>query len=114
MKKVIVSPTQNIFEVLGRHPDEAANLLLRSRLMGELKQYIIENKLSLRKAAALFDVAHPRISDLMQSRIDKFGIDYLVNLLAKIGKRVTVQIEDQKGVPAASQETGLCVKNKKR
>ncbi|MEM8485873.1 MAG: XRE family transcriptional regulator [Bacteroidota bacterium] len=104
MKKVAVSPTQNIFEVLGRRPDEAANLLIRSRLMGEIKQYIIENKLSLRKAAALFDVAHPRISDLMQGRIDKFGIDYLVNLLAKIGKSVTVQVESTKDAPATSPE----------
>ena len=102
MKKVTVSPTQNIFEVLGRHPDEAANLLIRSRLMGELRQYITENKLSLRKAAALFDVAHPRISDLMQGRIDKFGIDYLVNLLSKVGKSVTVQVENKKDAPAAS------------
>ena len=93
MKKVTVSPDENIFEVLGSHPDEAANLLIRSQLMGELKQYILDNQLSLRKAASFFEVTHPRISDLMQGRIDKFGIDYLVNLLAKAGKRVTIQIE---------------------
>ncbi len=94
MKKIVVNQDQNIFEVLGRNPEEAANLLIRSQLMGELKQYILDNNLSLRKAAVFFEVTHPRISDLLQGRIDKFGIDYLVNMLTKTGKRVTIQIED--------------------
>ncbi len=94
MEQVKVDADDNIFEVLGFEADEAANLLIRSQLMGELKQYIRDQDLSLRKAAKFFDTSHARVSDLMQGRIDKFKIDYLVNLLAKIGKRVKIHIED--------------------
>ena len=89
-----VSAGDNIFETLGHAPEEAANLLIRSRLMGELKQFIRDNKMSLRKAATFFDISHPRISDLMKGRIDRFGIDYLVDMAHKAGKRVTILIED--------------------
>ena len=94
MKSVHVNPDENIFEVLGFEAEEAANLLIRSQLMGELKQYIRDKEMSLREAADFFGTSHPRISDLMQGRINKFKIDYLIGLLSKTGKRVTLQIED--------------------
>lgn len=94
MKSVRVGPDENIFEVLGFEGEEAANLLIRSQLMGEIKQYIRDKEMSLRAAAEHFGTSHPRISDLMQGRIDKFKIDYLIGLLSKTGKRVKIQIED--------------------
>ena len=40
------------------------------------------------KAAEVFGVHQPRISDLMRGKINKFTIDMLVNMLARIGKPV--------------------------
>lgn len=94
MKKETVGPGSNVFEALGRSPEVAANLLIRSQLMGNLKQYIKDNGMSLRVAGDFFGIAHPRISDLMQGNIDKFTIDYLVNMTCKTGKRVTLIVED--------------------
>ena len=94
MKSVTVGPNDNIFEVLGFEAEEAANLLIRSRIMSELQQFIKDSEMTLRGAADHFGVSHPRISDLMKGRIDKFKIDYLVNLLSKTGKRMTIHIED--------------------
>ncbi len=97
MDSVTVGPDDNLFEVLGHSPEEAANLLVRSKLVGELRQFIREKDMSLRKAADFFGTTHSRINDLMQGRIDKFGIDYLINLLARTGKRVTIHVEDPAG-----------------
>ncbi len=94
MKSVIVGPDDNIFEVLGFDTEEAANLLIRSQLMGEIKQFIRDNKMSLREAAEYFGTSHPRINNLMQGRINQFKIDYLIVLLYKTGKSVKLQIED--------------------
>ena len=91
--RVVVGPNDNIFEVLGRSPEEATNLLMRSQIMGELRQFIRDEEMSLRSAADFFGVSHPRISDLMKGRIDKFKIDYLLNLLVKTGKKATLHIE---------------------
>ncbi len=44
--------------------------------------------LSQKKAAEVFGVPQPRISDLTRGKINKFTIDKLVNMLARIGKPV--------------------------
>jgi predicted XRE-type DNA-binding protein len=59
--------------------------------MISLRQYIEDAELSQKKAADVFGVHQPRISDLMRGKIDKFTIDKLVNMLARIGKTVKVK-----------------------
>ena len=44
-------------------------------------------------AAKRCGVTQPRIYDLLRGRIDKFSIDALVNMAAKLGCRVTVTVE---------------------
>jgi predicted XRE-type DNA-binding protein len=56
-----------------------------------LRQYIEEAGLGQKEAAKVFGVHQPRISDLMRGKIDKFTIDRLVNMLARIGKTVKVK-----------------------
>ena len=86
--------TGNVFKDLGFDGDEAANLLVRADLLIEIKRYIHENNMSLIEAAEFFGVGKGRISDLKQSRVHKFSIDYLIGMLAKIGKGVRVTIYD--------------------
>jgi predicted XRE-type DNA-binding protein len=38
-------------------------------------------------------VTQPRISDLMRGKIELFGIDMLVNMLAAAGLRVRLQVK---------------------
>ncbi|MBX2822361.1 MAG: helix-turn-helix domain-containing protein [Rhodothermaceae bacterium] len=96
MDKNRVGPNDNIFEALGFKKEEAANLKIRAKLMAELTRYIRDEGLSLRKAGEVFDIAHPRVNDLLQGNIDKFTIDYLVNMMTKIGKEVSVNIKQRK------------------
>ena len=53
MNGVTVNPDENIFEVLGHKKEEASNLLIRSQLMGEVKQYIRDNGMTLRSCSSL-------------------------------------------------------------
>jgi len=41
----------------------------------------------------IFGVTQPRISNLMRGKIEFFGLDMLVNMLAAAGLRVTVQVK---------------------
>ena len=82
---------QNIFEALEDNPAMAQNLRIRSELMIALRQYIEDTGISQKAAADVFGVHQPRISDLMRGKIDKFTIDKLVNMLARIGKTVKVK-----------------------
>ena len=80
----------NVFRDLGFSPVEAENLRIRSELMAHLKILIEREGLTQTKAARLFGVSQPRVSDLVRGRIELFSIDALVNMLAKAGVRVTV------------------------
>jgi predicted XRE-type DNA-binding protein len=82
---------RNVFEALEDNPAMTQNLKIRSELMIALRQYIEDAGLSQKEAAEVFGVHQPRISDLMRGKIDKFTIDRLVNMLARIGKTVEVK-----------------------
>jgi predicted XRE-type DNA-binding protein len=84
----------NIFLDLGFPPEEAENLKIRSRLMGEMIRTIRERGLKQKKAAELFGVSQPRISDLTRGKIDEFSIDALINMLAHAGMTVDVSIRE--------------------
>jgi len=81
----------NVFEALEDDPAMAQNLKIRSELMTSLRIYIEDEELGQKKAAEVFGVHQPRISDLMRGKIDKFTIDMLVNMLARIGKTVKLK-----------------------
>lgn len=89
----ITASSGNVFADLGFDEAEAANLQLRSRLMAELKTVIERSGMTQVEAAKLLGVHQSRISDLVRGRIDRFSADILVNLLARIGFQVSVQIE---------------------
>jgi len=82
----------SVWDAIEDTPAQAENMKLRSTLMLALKDHIAERGLSQSKAAKLFGVTQPRISDLMRGRIDLFAIDTLVNMLATAGLRVELHI----------------------
>lgn len=81
----------NVFEALEDDPAVAQNMKIRSELMISLRKYIEDEGLEQKKAAEIFGVHQPRISDLMRGKIDKFTIDMLVNMLARVGKIVKLE-----------------------
>jgi predicted XRE-type DNA-binding protein len=82
-----------IWDAIEEIPAQAENLKLRSSLMLALKRHIEREGLSQIEAAKVFGVTQPRISNLMRGKIDLFGLDMLVNMLAAAGLRVTVQVK---------------------
>jgi predicted XRE-type DNA-binding protein len=80
----------NVFTDLGFSKEEAAHLLIRSRLMSQVRQLIETRGLTQKEAAAALGVTQPRVSDLVRGRIDLFSIDTLVEMLTRLGVTVTV------------------------
>jgi predicted XRE-type DNA-binding protein len=87
--------TGNVFEDLGFLPEEAENLKIRSILMGSIRAIIEREKLTQARAAKLFGVSQPRISDLVRGKIELFSIDGLVNMLASAGRHVEVSVHPE-------------------
>ena len=90
----------SVWDAIEDTPGQAENMRLRSSLMMALKNHILREGLSQGQAARLFNITQPRVSDLMRGKIELFGLDGLVNMLATAGSRVEMHIR-----PAADNDT---------
>lgn len=82
----------NVFEDLGFDKEEAVNLKLRSDLAVSIVRFIRENELTQTEAAEAFGVTQPEISLLNNAKIDDFTIDRLVNMLSRVGMKVSLAV----------------------
>lgn len=94
----------NIFLDLGFAPEEASMLLaqsneiidekrrLKEQLMEEISLWIKESDLKQDEAAERLKVSRPRVSDVKRKKTEKFTLDALVEMLARAGKHVTMQV----------------------
>lgn len=83
---------KSVWDAIEDTPEEAENMKLRAALMSALKEHITSTGLSQAQAAKLFGITQPRISDLMRGKINLFGIDALVNMVAAAGLHVEMRI----------------------
>ena len=82
----------NVFRDLGFGPAKAANLAIRSRLMLALREHIRRSGWTQSQAARVMGVTQPRISNLVQGRIDRFSVDCLIDLLQRCGLQVQLTV----------------------
>lgn len=92
MKKGTTKSSGNVFADLGFDPAEAAVLQMRAQLMGDLRSYIERKKLTQVEAAERLGIAQSRVSDLVRGKWDKFSLEMLITLEARIGRKVRVDI----------------------
>lgn len=82
----------SVWDAIEDTPAQAENMKLRFALMMALKDHIASEGLSQGQAAKVFGVTQPRVSNLMRGKIDLFGLDTLVNMLAAAGLHVEVHV----------------------
>jgi predicted XRE-type DNA-binding protein len=92
MKKESTKSSGNVFIDLGFDPAEAAVLQMRASLMGDLRLYIENNKLTQAEAAKRLGIAQSRVSDLVRGKWEKFSLEMLITLEARLGRSVRVEL----------------------
>lgn len=80
----------SVWEAIEDTPAQAENMRVRAALMSALAEHI--DREDWAQAAARLGVTQPRISDLVRGKIDLFGLDALVNMVAAAGLHVEVNI----------------------
>jgi len=90
MARQIRRSSGNVFLDLGFDTEEAENLRVRSELMMELAKLLKTRRLTQDRAAKLFGVTQPRVSDLMRGKIHRFSVDSLIKMLGRAGIRVDI------------------------
>jgi predicted XRE-type DNA-binding protein len=91
MKKKTTKSSGNVFVDLGFDPAEAAVLQMRTNLMSDLRLYIEKQKLTQAQAAKRLGIAQSRVSDLVRGKWDKFSLEMLITLEARLGRTVRVE-----------------------
>ncbi len=92
MKEQIVESSGNVFADLGFDTAEASILQMRSTLMNDLRCYIESNKLTQVEAAERLGIAQSRVSDLTRGKWEKFSLEMLITLEARVGRKVSLEL----------------------
>ena len=83
----------SVWEAIEHTPAQAENMRLRSGLMVALEDHITQAGMTQADAARVLGVTQPRVSDLMRGKIDRFGLDTLVNMAAAAGLHVHLTVD---------------------
>src|SRR6266849_1918815 len=84
----------NVFLDLGFSPKEAKQLLAQADAqIDEIAVWMREASVTQAVAAEVLQVTRPRVSDVVNHKVEKFTIDALVGMLARIGKHVRLAVQ---------------------
>ena len=83
--------TGNLFADFGFPRVEAENLLLRSRLMSEIRKMARGQTKS--QTARRLGITPSRLDELLRGEIDEFSVDALINMLSEAGVRVELRVK---------------------
>ena len=92
MKEEIINTSGNVFEDLGFDSAESAILKMRSTLMNDLRLFIEDNKLTQSAAAERLGISQSRVSDLVRGKWDKFSLEMLITLEARLGRKISLNL----------------------
>lgn len=85
--------SHDVFKDLGFNEGDAENLKFRAMIMSAMADYIRSERLTQDEAADLLNVSQPRVSDLVNGRIEKFSLDKLVTMITRLGMSLELRID---------------------
>ena len=92
MKEKITQSSGNVFEDLGFDSAEAVILNMRSSLMNDLRANIERDGLTQVAAAERLGISQSRVSDLVRGKWEKFSLEMLITLEARLGRKVNLSM----------------------
>jgi predicted XRE-type DNA-binding protein len=92
MDEPIIESSGNVFADLDLDPAEAAILHMRAELMNDLRLFIQSSGMTQVEAAQKMGIAQSRVSDLMRGKWEKFSLEMLITLEARVGRQVTLEL----------------------
>ena len=87
-----VQTFEDVWDAIEDTPQAAANMRLRSGLLIAVEQEVRSWGLTQAKAADCLGVTQPRLNDLLRGKADKFSLDALVDLSARAGLAVKLDV----------------------
>ena len=91
MPEPMTDSSGNVFADLGFPAAEAAILQMKAKLMTDLKAFIVSSDMTQAQAAEKLQITQSRVSDLVRGKWDKFSLEMLITLEARVGRTVTLE-----------------------
>ena len=82
-----------VWDAIEDTPETAASMRVRAELMIAVQRYVDRHGETQSRAAKRLGITQPRLNDLLRGRIEKFSLDALVNMLARVGQQVDVKVK---------------------
>ena len=82
----------NVWDALEDNPEEAAAMTIRSEVIMAIGERVRSWNTTQARAARRLGITQPRLNDLLQSKINKFSLDALLNLATRAGLKVSVEV----------------------
>jgi predicted XRE-type DNA-binding protein len=82
----------SVWEAIESSPAQAANMKARSKMMLAIRDTVELWDVTQVAAAKRLGLTQPRMNDLVRGRINKFSLDALINLAARAGLSVRVEV----------------------
>src|SRR3984885_6751589 len=94
MKPVVLKRQRfrSVWDAIESSPAQAANMKARSEMMLAIRDTVASWEMTQAAAAKRLGLTQPRMNDLMRGRINKFSLDALINLAARLGLSVRVRV----------------------
>ena len=83
---------KSVWDALEDDPVRAQNLKLRSALMIEIGKKINELEITQAQAAKALCISQPRVSALLQGKIESFRLDSLVDMAHRLDLNVSIRL----------------------
>jgi predicted XRE-type DNA-binding protein len=80
----------DVWDALINDPAAREACKIKSSLMAAIALHLKARGLTQKEAAKIMGVSQPRVSDAVRAKGDKFTIDMLVDMLARLGLHVEV------------------------
>lgn len=77
--------SKNVFLDLGFREEEATGLKLKSYLLMSLQEAITNSKKTQAEIAALIGADQPKVSKIMNGKLDEFSIERIAEYMQKLG-----------------------------
>jgi predicted XRE-type DNA-binding protein len=88
----ITSSSGNVFADLGL--DDADELLAKANLALHIRRIIKARKMTQMQAASFFGIDQPKVSSIINGRLDGFSTDRLMRFLNDLGCDVRISVSD--------------------
>lgn len=82
----------NVWDALENTPAAAASMTMRSRLLIAIERRVRNWNVTQAVAARRLGITQPRLNDLLRGKIVNFSVDTLIDLAAKAGLSVRINI----------------------